>query len=277
MNGKHINVIVAAVGVVSGAITIGLFLTDHLKTALVVGGALGVGWCFWVTLSIVSLLKRVHERHLGPDPVGMPEPKFKLCMGEARRIDSKERKSHIPSDILRWKAGTLLFWVDLHDELAHSEGNRYIFSYTTNVLNDSGHPDGFYLQHRGGTTHWYFLFYHDPAEAKDNRVVFDNSPDTLGIKLVAIRWCEREGFCDFTIDAGESFHKRRTLHSWTSWPKASGEDIHIGGWLDSWDGGLSRTMFTGIRVYEQVLREDELLTLYRAEKEEVLLLLGPKA
>jgi hypothetical protein len=201
MDDRRLNILGSLTSIAGFLLSLVLLLIGHPTAAAFAVGGLALAWCTWATLSILSLQRA--SRLVSTPPHHVKEaPKFSLVMGEARRVDALDKKFRIPSDVLTWNAGTLLFWTDLSEEIAHAEQNRYIFSYTTDTNDASNHPDGFLLAHWGKSSQWQFRFYHDPAERKTNCISFHNAPNTLGIHMVAIRWCEREGFCDLTLDGG---------------------------------------------------------------------------
>lgn len=255
-----------AVASILGVLTpIVLYLYKQPVIAQWVGIALFAIWCVWVTVSLIGLKTRTRR----PGNVEVPailEPSHDLSGSHTIMMDERNKKCRVSSDILNWPRGTVVFWVNLSDEIANSAGNRYLFSYTTNTNDASGHPDGFYLLHHGGTDKWDFQFYHSPARDKGtNKIVFRNAPNTLGVRLVTIRWNAEERTCELMLDAGRSFAKSLAIGSWESWPRASGEDIDFGGWRDTWDGGLAGTVFWGIRVYGWYLSNAQLEGLVQTE------------
>jgi len=212
------------------------------------------------------------------DKVALPTPKLAMGDGSARRVDSKNRKFRIPAEILAWNTATIVFWVRLDDEIASSTHNRYLFSYTTDNNDESGHPNSFYLVHQGGTNAWKLKFFRRPDQNERNSISFANGSNTLGTRMFTIRWCAREGWCDLLIDAGRAFRKRAVLDDWdSSWPTPGGGDIDIGGWRDNWDGGLSRALFTDVRVFDSALTDTELAAIFAATSDQAQRLLGRSA
>jgi hypothetical protein len=60
------------------------------------------------------------------------------------------------------------------------------------------------------------------------------------------------------------------------WPQATQhEQMHIGGWFDTWEGGLSLLRFFHFRIYDVRLTDVELKHLYKEERERVALRFTP--
>lgn len=172
------------------SLTLVLFLAGDPIAAAILGATVVLAWGVWVTISIQKL-KTALRGDAVHQASSVPAPRYQYAPDWAVRIDANSKKFRIPSNILAWDAATLLFWVNLDREICNSSGNRYLFSYTTNARDDSGYPNGFYFYHPGGTTHWTFRFHREPSQKNANYIQFDNAPNTTGVCLIAIRWCEQ--------------------------------------------------------------------------------------
>jgi hypothetical protein len=239
-------------------------------------------WGLWVTVKIISLEKRNgsilsgdesfcsnhHLPSLPPKDLIPYNPKFHFFEENPITIDNLKKKVKIPSEFLTWNKFTILFWVKITEEFLNSRNNRYLFSYTTDPNSKKDrpiYPNAFFLGILGGTLNWRFVVKGpDPSNEKVMR--FSSHEGLKGWKLFSIRWETHTETIKLSIDGGRVYANKDIL------PKASRpiyskkNFFHLGGWQDTWAGGLSLLDFYNFRVFDTHLTDGELLDLLEAEK-----------
>lgn len=267
--------------------------TTSLLTAIVAGfagslagsfvavGVLLITWVVWVTLLLIR-----HENRLilenacaeTPARISPPftmanKPKYHFLNQEPLLIDDPKRKIKIPGDFLAWDRFTLLFWVEVNDQFCDSANNRYLFAHTTDPASkdpsSDNYPNAFYLGIIGNSMSWR-LVVKGPEPQNNTTINLATSPTLMGWKLFAVRWDRECRQLDFSIDAGAAFGDRRVLDKKDIPTSPPGTLFHLGGWLDTWHGGLSLLRFFEFKVFDRRLTDNEIRELYRHERERLL-------
>ena len=141
-----------------------------------------------------------------------------------------------------------------------------LFSYTTNDRSPSKYPNAFFLGLLQHGDQWKFIIKgEDPSNS--NCYEFRSSHNLIGWRLFAIRWQTHDRKLDFSINAGHVFRDNKAIPK-THWPMPESQaQFHLGGWTDSWDGGLSLLRFFNFRIYKRYLSDNDLETLLAQEGE----------
>jgi hypothetical protein len=160
---------------------------------------------------------------------------------------------------------SLPFWVDITEEFYWSDNNRYLFAQTSDVSDANRHPNAFYMGIVGNEQRWRFVL-KGPDVKNATTINFPRASSLIGPKLISIRWDNHTRILEFDIDGGNALAEERKLDP-DYWPRpALNDQIHIGGWFDTWDGGLSLLKFFRIRIYDVRLSDKELNHLYEQER-----------
>lgn len=238
---------VAILGILMGVIggLINTFVGSLAAVAICV-----LSWMVWVTARLV--LARPAEKH--PKTIllsshSLPYTAFYSSLqDQIVSADSEYKKVKIPAVFLTWPRFTLLFWAEITEEFFKTHRNRYLFCYTTNTSDASGHPNAFYLRLVGKSTTWQFVIKGSDS-SKQTRFTFSSSQNLLGWKLFCVRWNKNEQKVDFSIDAGHVFQDSKAIPD-GFWPENdSNWQFHLGGWQDNWPGGISELRFYNFRVF----------------------------
>jgi len=267
MNLNKLAIILAVIGLLAVILT--GFLQEYL-TSIIILIILFLFWIAWITKSIIRinsilLLKKGENLNRSNQSLLPYKPHFSAFEREITLINSKKKKIKIPSEFLDWPHFTILFWVNITSEFIETYHNRYIFSYTTDTKTSSKYPNAFYLRLTGGGDEWIFMIKGENPENK-NKISFGSSESHIGWKLMTISWDRYYKKLLFLIDAGHTYKYELEIET-EYWPKSNSEKLfHLGGWQDSWDGGLSILEFFKFRIFNRRFSMNEISTLYVNEK-----------
>jgi len=197
------------------------------------------------------------------------KPRREFFASAPIHVDNQDKKAKFSAGILKnLKKFTMLFWVDVTEAFYWSDNNRYLFAYTSDVRDENKHPNAFFMGIVGNEQRWRLVL-KGPNPENMTKIDFPHSPELVGPKLISIRWNWHNQTLELDIDAGEVVNEERKIEP-DFWPQATQhEQMHIGGWFDTWDGGLSLLRFFHFRIYDVRLTDVELEHLYNAEREYV--------
>ena len=241
-----------------------------------------LSWWIWVTVKLVKLEARItptlekalHPQtggagHMGSIAAVIPyRPIYSFLQDRPEIIDAPKNKVQIPADFLEKDSFTLLFWAEITEEFLDSSTNRYLFAYTTDPNRQSGktleYPNAFFLGILGGTLKWRFVI-KGPNPANGTTVMMSTSKALHGWKLFAVTWSSSRNKLSFTVDAGQVFKDERTLPKESFPVNMDGHFFHLGGWLNTWHGGMALLKFYNFRVFERNLTHNEIRDVYDRE------------
>jgi hypothetical protein len=240
-------------------------------TASIIGVAvLILVWMAWITSRILAIESRQNTKEqktivLTSDSIPY-KPYYTDLATEIVKIDNIYKKTKIPAAFLDCPKFTIIFWAEITEAFFHTHNNRYLFSYTTNVNDISGHPNRFSLGLLGRSPEWKFVI--KGSDPKNETIItFNSSHILLGWKLFSIIWNKDKSKLDFSIDGGHVFHDTRVVLS-DYWPQYDPKcQFHLGGWQDNWPGGISELRYYGFRVFDLCLLDGSVETILSKEAE----------
>lgn len=196
------------------------------------------------------------------------KPRYEYFETAPVHVARLDKKVKVTAGILNLKKFTMLFWVDITEAFSWSDNNRYLFAYTSDIRDENKHPNAFYMGIAGNEQSWRLIVKGtDPQNV--TRIEFPHSLELVGLKLISIRWNWHNQTLELDIDAGGVLDEERVVES-GFWPQATQhEQMHIGGWFDTWEGGLSLLRFYHFRIYDVRLTDRELEHLYQEEQARV--------
>jgi len=265
--------------------TIGAGLFGPLYASLVSLAILIFTWLIWLTVSIIFVQKKLRDtrRDLRSEVEECMEdtpkrsktriipymPTVEYIKNNPERILVRNDKYRVRSDFLEYDQYTILFWVKLEKTFINSPTNRYLFAYTTNPLekdkeNNHKYPNAFYLRIHGKQKRLEYVI--KGPDYKNSNVIYINIHQGLvGWKMISVRWFKKRETIEFNIDA-DFIKKNKKIDKMHRPLSLSGQDLHLGGWLDDWDGGISRLEFFNFRIFNTHLADSELKEIYDSEK-----------
>ena len=232
-------------------------------------------WIIWVTYKIIKV-----EDNMSKTSNKMPSSKetklpYKLLHHEIespRLIDDIKRKVKIPCDFLReGHSFTMIFWVQITEQFCNTTQNRYLFAYTTDPTNNPDenkqYPNAFYLGIEGETINWRFMI-KGPDPAISTKIPLSTAENLHGWRMFTVRWLAGKRRISLSVDAGKAFNDH-TIIKKDGFPTCGGKGhlFHLGGWLDTWKGGISLLKFYNFRVYDVYLSDEDITKIYNSEKE----------
>jgi hypothetical protein len=266
-----------------GAIIAGFYDSKVASIACTIG--LGFTWVTWITVKVIFLENKIKQSPNLSNSVSLTQdnprcpaiapipyfPKFQFLLEKPLLIDNSKKKVKIPPTFLEWKKFTILFWVKITPEFFDTKNNRYLFSYTTDPSMKQKcpqYPNAFFLGIVGGTMNWRFILKgQDPQN--ETKIIFSTHEGLKGWKFFSIRWETHSDVIKFDIDGGRVYSAKRSA-SKGSRPAALPDHLfHLGGWQDTWAGGLALLEFFNFRVFDAYLTDGEVLDLFEAEKSAV--------
>lgn len=262
-----LGIVLAALALAASILT--GFLGEFITSEIILGTLLFL-WLAWLTIKVLMIEKKIEEDVKMSRPIevssSLPyEPFYHQLNKKPILISTRTKKVKLPATFLGWDTFTIVFWVKVNEDFFHTQNNRYLFSYVPDVRDSSDYPNSFFFGIKGGSGQWRFVIKgNDPKNATS--IEFGSGDNLIGWKLVAVRWKKSSQLLDFSIDAGHAFREERIIQS-DYWPRSvQNHQFHLGGWQDSWDGGLSSLIFYNFRVFVRCLSEPDLETLYGSEK-----------
>jgi hypothetical protein len=228
-------------------------------------GLVLVCWMSWVTMRLLAPLRNAEPSVKSvPTPALPYDSYYSAFVDHLVTVEKSYQKAKLPSAFIAWPRFSMLFWVNITEEFFRSHNNRYLSSYTTDVVDSSGHPNAFYLGIAGGSANWRFVI--KGASPNDcMEINFASANNFLGWKMIAVRWREDRKHLDFCIDAGHAHREARDVPA-QCWPESdSRHQFHVGGWQDNWPGGVSGLQFYNFRVYKTYLSDGDLETALERE------------
>ena len=241
-----------------------------------------LSWGIWATVIILKLETEVSLSSDKAAQVGtcsttnikriaavIPyEPLYTFLEDSPEIINTPKDKIKIPADFLEKDSFTMLLWAEITDEFLASSTNRYLFAYTTDPKTQSAktheYPNAFFLGILGGTLNWRFVI-KGPNPVNETTVTMSTSKVLCGWKLFAVTWNLPRKSLSFTVDAGKVFREEKTLGKENIQINIAGHLFHLGGWLDSWPGGMALLKFFRFRVFERSLTVNEIRDIYECE------------
>jgi hypothetical protein len=254
------------INVISLLIAIGAGLLNQRLISMIAIAILVISWMAWVSVSIIRLRLGSNDQRDLPSSTAKYLPEYRFLQNEPVLIDDLKRQVKMPPIFLAWPRFTLLFWVNINDEFLSSKSNRYLFCYTSNSSSeiDPKYPNGFFLGLLGDTMKWRFVLKGpDPHNATEMN--FRTSDELRGWKLVAIRWRASTHDMVLSIDAGKVFIDRRSVNKLSMPVPVHNQILYLGGWGDSWAGGLSKLNFYDFRIYKEIIDDRDLVELHKQE------------
>ena len=158
--------------------------------------------------------------------------------------------------------------MNITEEFLNSRNNRYLFSYTTDTNSKKDgpiYPNAFFLGIRGGTLKWRFIV-KGPDPSNEMAMHFSSHEGLRGWKLFSVSWEVITETITLSIDGGRVYSNKEILQKATRPLYSKQHFFHLGGWQDTWAGGLSLLEFFNFRVFDTHLTDGELMDFYEAEK-----------
>jgi len=227
-----------------------------------------LSWMAWITARILGTVSRQDAKAqktivLTSDSIPYT-PYYTDFSTQIVMVDTIFKKTKIPANFLDWPKFTIIFWVEITEAFFRTHNNRYLFSYTTNVNDSSGHPNRFSLGLLGRSPEWRFVVKGSDPKNETN-ISFSSSHNLLGWKLFSITWNKGKNKLDFSIDGGHVFQDSREVLP-EYWPQYNPKcQFHLGGWQDNWPGGISELRFYGFRVFDLCLLDGSVETIFSKE------------
>ena len=111
---------------------------------------------------------------------------------------------------------------------------------------------------------WRFVI-KGPNPANETTIMMSSSMALRGWKLFGVTWNSFRKKLSFTVDAGQVFKDERTLPNESFPLNIDSHFFHLGGWLDTWHGGMALLKFYNFRVFERSLTNNEIRDVYARE------------
>lgn len=113
---------------------------------------------------------------------------------------------------------------------------------------------------------WRFIISGDNPE-KSTSILFSTNEALKGWKLFSVRWDSKTRFVKLDIDAGRVFEDKRAIDA-GCWPQCKpNNQFQLGGWNNTWLGGLSLLEFYNFRIFDIRIFRDDLRRIYAEESE----------
>lgn len=244
----------------------------------VAGVVIGVlAWIIWVSLSLARLATAVARLSKTVEaarastisstvvqpPLGQ-EPYQRFMNKAIVTVDAEHRTLKVPSRFLGFAKLTILFWVEVSEEIFRTQTNRYLLAYSTNPV--SPYPNAFWLCVKERSAEWELVVKgSDPT--KQARITFSSGHQLLGWRLFTIRWDSAKGRLDLRVGPDRAVEKEMLIAP-GGWPSADPNwEFHVGGWQRPSPAMLSGLRFYDFRVFDKCLGDGELRALLQQEQQ----------